>query len=218
MSCFASLAALDFLHWLRDRRGRVTSEQLQGSTDGGQVVELHAVVLEVAESGKSQVLSNLLGLYMHDLSDTFPIRVGTDGSFRYEKLSLYWSEPGSHFPFLIYSGELLAGFALVTRGSPATDDPAHLDVAEFFVLRGYRRRGVGQQAAFLLWNRLPGQWVVRVSDANRAALPFWSTTVAQYTRGAFSESKRSGSPHGWHVLSFASSKLGAALNDAVDVD
>lgn len=168
------------------------------------MVDSHVVALEVATQDKTQLLSNLLGLYMHDLSDIFPVKVGADGWFRYEKLPLYWSEPETHFPFLIYLGAQLAGFALVTRGSPATDDPEHLDIAEFFVLRGCRRTGVGRQAASILWNRLPGHWVVRVSEANRAGLPFWSATIGQYTRGAFSESRRSGSPHDWHVFTFAS--------------
>ena len=162
------------------------------------------VTLEVATPETARLLANLLELYIHDLSEVFPVEIGADGRFRYDKLPLYWSEPEKRFPFLIRSGEQLAGFALAMRGSPASDDPEHLDVAEFFVLRGHRRTGVGRQAAFLLWNRLRGQWVVRVSEANRAGLPFWHTTVQQYTRGAFSESKRPGSPHGWRVFTFRS--------------
>src|SRR5262245_24282117 len=90
--------------------------------------------------------SNLLELYVHDMSEFFPVQIGADGRFGYAKLPLYWSESDRRFPFLIRSGERVAGFALVTRGSPATDDPGDLDVAEFFVLRGYRRSGVGRQA------------------------------------------------------------------------
>ena len=36
-----------------------------------------------------------------------------------------------------------------------------LDVAEFFVLRRYRRSGVGRSAAFLIWKHFPGTWTVR---------------------------------------------------------
>ena len=167
-----------------------------------------SVALNLATRDTARLLSNLLNLYMHDLSDIFPIQVGADGRFRYDKLPLYWSEPEKHLPFLIYSGEQLAGFALATRGSPATDNPEHLDVAEFFVLRGFRRTGVGRQAAFILWNRLPGEWVVRVSEANRAGLCFWQAAVEQYTHGAFFKSKRPGSPHGWDVFTFSSANVG----------
>jgi predicted acetyltransferase len=170
------------------------------------VVDPQGVALEVATPDAAPVLSNLLELYMHDMSEIFPIAVGGDGRFRYANLPLYWSEPEQRFPFLIRSGAHLAGFVLATRGSPATDDPTHFDVAEFFVLRGHRRAGVGRQAAFLLWNRLPGQWVVRVSEANRTGMPFWRTTVQEYTRGEFSELERPGSPHRWRVFTFRSGR------------
>jgi predicted acetyltransferase len=192
---------------LKSRRAAIAGEPQFVRRTETKVVESHEVVLEVATPDKTEVLRNLLGLYMHDLSDSFPIKVGADGRFIYGNLSLYWSDPETRFPFLIHSGAELAGFALATRGSPATDDPEHLDVAEFFVLRGYRRKGVGRQAAFLLWNRLPGQWVVRVSVANRAGLPFWSAAVEEYTRGEFTEIRRSGSLDGWRVFTFASANL-----------
>lgn len=175
------------------------------------MADSQAVALEVATSDAAGLLSNLIEFYLHDLSEIFPIEVGRDGRFRYEKLPLYWSEPERRFPFLIRSGEQIAGFALATRGSPATDDPEDLDVGEFFVLRSYRRTGVGRQAASLLWNRLPGQWVVRVSEANRAGLPFWRRTIEEYTRGEFSEAERPGSPHGWRVFTFRSAHPNATV-------
>jgi predicted acetyltransferase len=101
-------------------------------------------------------------------------------------------------------GVRVAGFALVTRGSPVTADPEDFDVAEFFILRRYRRSGVGRQAAFLLWDRFPGQWVVRVSEGNRPGLGFWESVIRDYTRAAFSEKNHPGSPYGWRIFLFKS--------------
>jgi predicted acetyltransferase len=162
------------------------------------------VVLEPATPADATVLSNLLELYIHDMSEIFPIEVGAAGRFGYDRLPLYWSEPETRFPFLIRAGAHIAGFALVTRGSPVTDNPDYLDVAEFFILRRHRRSGVGRQAARLLWDRIPGQWVVRVSEANRAGIPFWEDVIRTYTSGAFSDRHRPGTPHGWRVFSFKS--------------
>lgn len=161
-----------------------------------------AVRLERATPEAAAVLSNLLELYTHDLSDIFDLDVGPDGRFKYAKLPLYWSEPDTRFPFLIRSGDRIAGLALATRGSPATDDPADLDVAEFFVLRKYRRLGVGRAAAFALWDRLPGQWVVRVADTNQAGLRFWTAVVRAYTGGACVEDTRTVGAQRWRVLTF----------------
>lgn len=162
------------------------------------------VRLQRATPDEDPLLRNLLELYIHDLSELFPVEVGPDGRFGYDKLARYWAEPDRRHAFLIRCSTRVVGFALATRGSPASDDPEDLDVAEFFVLRRYRRSGVGRRAAVLLWDGVPGRWVVRVSEANRAGVPFWREVVSSYTAGDFAESQRTGDPHGWRVFRFAS--------------
>jgi predicted acetyltransferase len=169
------------------------------------------VTLEKAAIDASSQLANLLELYMHDLSETFPIKVGADGRFGYDKLPLYWSQPETHFAYLIRSKAGVAGFALVTRGSPVTDDPDDLDLSEFFVLRSYRRGGVGRRAALLLWDRLPGRWVVRVSEMNRAGLAFWEGAVREYTHGAWQEKAHPGKSHMFRVFLFRNENQQAAV-------
>src|SRR4051794_4867727 len=114
------------------------------------------VTLVPAMEADRDLLAQLIELYAHDLSDVFRIVPGEDGRFGYQKLPLYWTEPDRRFPFLIRFGDRIAGFALVTRGSPMSQDPDVLDVAEFFVLKSYRRAGVGRAAAYQLWDRLRG--------------------------------------------------------------
>jgi predicted acetyltransferase len=153
------------------------------------------VVLDVATPRDAVLLANLLELYIHDLSEVFPlVELGEDGRFGYEKLPLYWSEPEHRFPFLIRCGTRVVGFVLVTRGSPVSNEPDVFDVAELFVMRRYRRSGVGRRAILLLWDRLPGRWIVRVSDGNAGALPFWERVIAEHTSGTATLSTRSGTP------------------------
>ena len=162
------------------------------------------VVVALAEPSDAAVLSNLLELYSHDLSDVFALELGANGRFGYDKLPLYWSEAERRFPFLIRAGNHLAGFALVTRGSPASDDPNDFDIAEFFVSRRHRRSGVGRRAAFLLWNRFAARWIVRVSEGNQSGLRFWSNVITEYTSGRAVETTHAGSPHAWRVFMFNS--------------
>lgn len=147
------------------------------------------------------LLGNLLELYIHDLSAAFPhVQLGQDGRFGYPSLPLYWSEPERRFPFLIEHGGQTAGFALVTRGlAPQAQADVH-DVAEFFVLRRHRRAGVGRHAASLLWRELPGRWMVRVAEANPAALAFWSGVVAELPRVERSARVERSKP--WQVFQF----------------
>jgi len=164
---------------------------------------LRVVSLDPASEADSSLLSNLLELYIHDMSEVFPhVQLGPDGRFGYSKLPFYWSEPDRRFAFLIRCDGRVAGFILATRGSPVVTDPNVLDVAEFFVLRQYRRGGTGSQAAFLLWNRLRGTWIVRVLETNRGALTFWRNTIATFTGGRFDERAVTTGPNEWRVLSF----------------
>lgn len=88
------------------------------------------------------VLANRLELYAHDLSGFFDLRLGPDGRFGYPRLPLYWREEG-RLPFLVKVDGGLAGFVLVSRGSRVSGDPRAWDVAEFFVARPFRKRGIG---------------------------------------------------------------------------
>jgi predicted acetyltransferase len=163
------------------------------------------VALDVATPSDAGLLANLLELYLHDLSEVFPlIELGGDGRFGYDGLPRYWSEPERRFPFLIKCGARVVGFILAMRGSPASDDLDVFDLAEFFVIRRHRRSGVGRRAAFLVWDRLPGRWIVRVSEGNTGAVPFWAGVIAEYTSGSATVFARAGSPNAWRVFSFES--------------
>jgi predicted acetyltransferase len=103
-----------------------------------------------ARSEQEPILANLLELYVPDFSVFHYLELGSDGRFGYDGLPLYWSESGRH-PFLVWVEGKLAGLILVKRGSEVSGDETVWDVAEFFVLRGYRRRGIGTQIAHYVW-------------------------------------------------------------------
>ena len=55
-------------------------------------------------------------------------------------------------------------------------------MAEFFILRGYRRHGVGVRAARMMYGGcLQGGWEVRVTDNNSVARAFWQRAVSEFT-------------------------------------
>ena len=165
------------------------------------------VTLEEAGGRDGVLLSNLMELYVHDLSAMFEhVKIGADGRFGYPQLSSYLSGDGERRAFVIRRDEGVAGFVLARRGSPASDDPRAQDIAEFFVLRQLRGRGVGRAAATLLWDRMPGSWTVRASAANPDAIRFWREVVAKYTRANATESERSLGGRAWVVFGFDNSR------------
>jgi predicted acetyltransferase len=142
------------------------------------------VALVRASESDHGTLANLLQLYVHDFSEFLGTSPSEAGQFSYPALPLYWREAG-RAAFLIRAADRLAGFALVAQGSRLSGDPAVSDLAEFFIVRGVRRTGVGRAAAHELFTSVPGVWEVRVIESNHPAQRFWQTVIEQYTRGTF---------------------------------
>jgi predicted acetyltransferase len=111
--------------------------------------------------------------------------VGPDGRFTYEGLDSYWREDG-RVPLKVEAGGRLAGFVLVNRWSALNRVLDH-SVAEFFVLRKYRRIGVGSRAAGVLFERWPGRWEVAVAEYNKPALSFWRKAIRASVDGTVEE-------------------------------
>lgn len=142
------------------------------------------------------VLRRLLELYKHDLSEFTGEDVDAHGLFGYRYLDHYWTEP-ARWPFLLRvhpaaatagaSGGRLAGFALVTDLTLLPESAGGHDLAEFFVLRAYRRRGVGGVAARQIFDRFPGPWEVRELAENAPAIAFWRRVIDGYTGGRWRE-------------------------------
>jgi predicted acetyltransferase len=157
-----------------------------------------------ASRDQSPILANLLELYAHDFSEFYGVELGADGRFGYASLPLYWRVPGRH-PFLIRIDGKLAGFVLVKRGSEISDNEKVWDMAEFFVVRAYRRRGVGTQIASEVWRRFPGAWEVRVLRANVAAISFWARAIAAFAGEAIQSVGVEKDGDHWQIFSFESS-------------
>ena len=83
---------------------------------------------------------------------------------------------------LIRADDHLAGFALVNQWS-ALELPLDHAVAEFFVLRKYRRARVGTRAALFIFRRYPGRWEVPVVWCNPPALAFWRSVTEEAAPG-----------------------------------
>ena len=167
-----------------------------------------AVDVRLAAAGEAPVLANLLELYAHDFSALADLQLHPDGRYGYPELPLYWRE-ATRFPFLVRVDGHLAGFALVARGSRVSGDPEVWDMAEFFVVRRYRRHGVGAAAAHELWRRFPGRWELRVMESNLPALAFWSAAVAAFTGAPAEAVFTQVAEKRWQVFAFVSPERSA---------
>jgi predicted acetyltransferase len=161
--------------------------------------------IEVLRAAAEQqaVVANLLELYAYDFSEIMDLQLQPDGRFGYPELSRYWREEG-RFPFLVTVDGHLAGCALVSRGSRITADPRVWDMAEFFIARRYRRRGVGAAVACEIWRRFPGPWEIRVLESNGPARVFWEAAVRTFAHSTAGAKMIEVQEKRWQVFPFES--------------
>jgi predicted acetyltransferase len=139
------------------------------------------------------VLSNLIQLYRYDSSEFDGHVLNSHGLYLYKYFDHQWTDEYRR-PYLVKADGEIAGFALVSLDVPqeymklSTAEQTNV-MSEFFILRKYRRRGVGRQVAASLFDRHPGAWEVRQTLANKSAYEFWKRVITHYTKGSAYEEK-----------------------------
>jgi len=129
---------------------------------------------------QTPLLASLLELYIYDFTEFCKFDIGDDGFYGYKDLPLYWTEP-TRVPYVIYVDKKIAGFVLVKQELSVSDNTMVWDIAEFFVMKRYKRLGVGTQAVHKVWALFPGPWQVRVLVGNPIACAFWRHAIEKFT-------------------------------------
>ena len=134
--------------------------------------------ITITPAGDTQkpVIANLIQLYLYDMTESMPFPVGPDGRFEYDFFDRFW-----RFPYLIHADGELAGFGFVIDECPLTGREPCWFMAEFFVLKAYRHRGIGQAAMAAILARHPGDWHIAAPLANQPAQAFWGRALLPQT-------------------------------------
>lgn len=115
--------------------------------------------LEIHKSTVDQkpIFRNLMQYYKYDSSDYTLEDPNSFGQFDYNYLDHYWTEHGIKMEgreaYLVTVNQQLAGFVLVNNfnlRSASKNDTRN--IAEFFIMRKWRRLGVGKYAAHEIFN------------------------------------------------------------------
>lgn len=132
------------------------------------------------------ILRQMMELYEYDFSEFDGSDLSPMGLYDYPYLDHYWVEP-ERSPFLVRVDGYLAGFVLVARYNYLTGLKDSWVLAEFFVLRKYRHKGVGGYIARYIFNQFPGNWQVAQITENTAATAFWRKVIGRYTNNNYQE-------------------------------
>lgn len=138
------------------------------------------VSLDVVQSPTEyRVLRQLMELYVYDFTEIVGGDVDEEGSYQDAPPFSFIRDPLVD-SYLIRVRGRIAGFALVYLKSRITGERDVRDMNQFFILRRYRRGGIGREAAHLLFERYKGRWEVRQLEANIPAQLFWRRTLERY--------------------------------------
>ena len=141
----------------------------------------------IPASGEHQgVIKNLMQFYIYDFSEFAGYDVEEDGLFAaYPFLEEYWKEKDQKFPYIIKKEEKYAGFVLIKFIE--SEKRNYFSIAEFFIMKKYRREGIGKAIAKQIFNLHKGQWEVYQKESNKPAQLFWNKIIDEYTKGQFKE-------------------------------
>lgn len=133
---------------------------------------------------QKSVLMQMMELYTYDFSIFSDDDINEYGYFGYPHIDDYWNEKG-RYPFFIRVDGKLAGLVLVRSCCEYTNLSNPHNIAEFFVMKKYRKKGVGKEAAIKIFDMFPGGWEISQWMNNLPAQSFWNKVVAEYTNGKY---------------------------------
>lgn len=133
------------------------------------------------------VIQNMGRFYVYDMSEHMGWSIPDDGLYECIDFKKYWKTDDA-YPFLIRYCNELVGFVIVDKkGSDKTID---FNMAQFFILRKFKKKGIGEYVARLCFNQFKGIWEVMVIPGNEAAYRFWRSIITKYTHNNFTEYTR----------------------------
>ena len=139
------------------------------------------VTVTAAAPHERPLIEGLFQFYAYDFSE-FAAN-GSDFAFDdrgelgpYPYMASYWND-ADRWPLVIRVDGEAAGFTLLNTHSHR-GGTVERNMAEFFVARRFRRRGVALQAVHRILSLHPAAWEIAVSERNAPALAFWPKAIA----------------------------------------
>lgn len=136
-------------------------------------------------------IQNMARFYVYDMSEYLGMEDGwaipENGLYECIDFRKYWDDKHAH-PFLIYYKNEMVGFVIVdTKGS---DQQVNFNMAQFFILRKFKAKGIGRFVAHQIFEKFRGVWEIMVIPGNEGAYRFWRTIIGDFTKGVFTEYSR----------------------------
>lgn len=153
-----------------------------------KIIDYKNIKLIPANLTDYPIIQNMGRFYVYDMSEHLGFEPGwkipANGLYECIDFKKYWSDPNA-FPYLIHYEKELAGFAIIDK--KGSDKHIEFNMAQFFILRKFKNKGVGKYVAFHCFDHYPGIWEVMVLPGNSGAYQFWKTIISEYTKNNYQE-------------------------------
>ena len=104
-----------------------------------------------------------------------------------KNLQRYSNSDDRHI-YILKESNTIIGFALVNKHLRFNSDG--FGVSEFYIQKGYQKKGYGRKLAEHLFEAFKGNWEIAVSLTNTSALLFWEQVVSVYAKGEYVKRKK----------------------------
>lgn len=139
------------------------------------------VVIMKASLSDRTLIENLLQLYVYDFTEYTDASVGETGLYQImPDFESYWSDDCSQQSYVIKANGEVAGFMMTKEKDETQSD--HV-LSHFFILRKFRRMGVGRKAATSLFKGTKGAWELYQLESNIPAQKFWDQITEEVSYG-----------------------------------
>jgi predicted acetyltransferase len=148
-------------------------------------------LVPVTDEESHAVLGRMCQLYLHDLSEFSAEDLDETGDYQNPRPDTVREDDRLDAYLVQVAGEL-AGFAVIRQLEKGSCP--RREIEDFFIVRKYRRLGVGTDVAMEIFRRMPGRWRVASHEANHAAHAFWRALLSKVVRSDYHETTVGG-PH-----------------------
>ena len=129
------------------------------------------IYTNLSNKSTKKAISNLMQLYLHDMSKFTHEVPNESGLYVSKYLDLYWAD-SDRFPYIFLDNQKPVGFALVRELNQDS-----YSMAEFFIIKQARNQKYGQTAAKEIFDKHHGTWSVAQIETNIPAQKFWRKVI-----------------------------------------
>ncbi len=144
----------------------------------------------------NQVFKHLQLCYECEFAPITKMQMEPDGTYDQKELEAEWAH--KYDIYLLYNGDIPAGFCVVNCQSMIDGDTSTHDIAEFYITPIYRHSGYGTWFAHYIFKLYPGRWEVRqLPELGKTVRNFWISAIKSIDHKNFTEITDHATWHGF---------------------